>query len=200
MECDHGDQPVLRLPHNPCGRTRHEEARLEPYHHGLRAFAGRFSLQVGLRRAKHGIAGLTKTVALELARSKITCNCISPGCVWTPLVEKQIPNTMKARNTRKDQVISDVLLAAQSTKEFVTVEQVASLALFLCSDAARSPAPTSRSTAAGRPVGPPKCALALEMHGERRTATIEQEETTMPNTYNCCCFTEHQPIPLERRS
>ena len=88
--------------------------------------------------AKHGIVGLTKTVALELARSKITCNCISPGYVWTPLVEKQIPNTMKARNMSRDQVIDDVLLAAQPTKEFVTVEQVASLALFLCSqDAAQ---------------------------------------------------------------
>jgi 3-hydroxybutyrate dehydrogenase len=84
--------------------------------------------------AKHGIAGLTKTVALELAQSRITCNCISPGYVWTPLVEKQIPETMKARNMSEDQVIKDVLLAAQPTKEFVTVEQVASLALFLCSD------------------------------------------------------------------
>ncbi|WP_456619826.1 MULTISPECIES: 3-hydroxybutyrate dehydrogenase [unclassified Bradyrhizobium] len=88
----------------------------------------------GYVAAKHGIAGLTKTVALELARSKITCNCISPGYVWTPLVEKQIPNTMKARNLRRDEVISDILLAAQPTKEFVTAEQVASLALFLCSD------------------------------------------------------------------
>jgi 3-hydroxybutyrate dehydrogenase len=86
--------------------------------------------------AKHGIVGLTKTVALELARSKITCNCISPGYVWTPLVEKQIPNTMKARNMDRDQVINDVLLAAQLTKEFVTVEQVASLALFLCGEGA----------------------------------------------------------------
>jgi 3-hydroxybutyrate dehydrogenase len=84
--------------------------------------------------AKHGIVGLTKTVALELARSKITCNCISPGYVWTPLVEKQIPNTMTARNMERDQVINDVLLAAQPTKEFVTAEQVASLALFLCSE------------------------------------------------------------------
>ena len=84
--------------------------------------------------AKHGIAGLTKTAALELARSKITCNCISPGYVWTPLVEKQIPETMKARNMSEDQVIRDVLLAAQPTKEFVTVEQIASLALFLCSE------------------------------------------------------------------
>ncbi len=84
--------------------------------------------------AKHGIAGLTKTVALELATFKITCNCISPGYVWTPLVEKQIPDTMKARNMTKEQVIKDVLLDAQPTKEFVTVEQVAALALFLCSD------------------------------------------------------------------
>jgi 3-hydroxybutyrate dehydrogenase len=77
-------------------------------------------------------------MGLELARSKITCNCISPGYVWTPLVEKQIPETMKARNMSRDQVIKDVLLAAQPTEEFVTVEQVASLARFLCSqDAAQ---------------------------------------------------------------
>jgi 3-hydroxybutyrate dehydrogenase len=88
--------------------------------------------------AKHGIAGLTKTVALELAQSRITCNCISPGYVWTPLVEKQMPETMKARGMTEDQVIKEVLLAAQPTKEFVTVEQIASLALFLCSqDAAQ---------------------------------------------------------------
>ena len=84
--------------------------------------------------AKHGIAGLTKTVALEVATSKITCNCISPGYVWTPLVEKQIPDTMKARGMTKDQVINDVLLEAQPTKQFVTSEQVAALALYLCSD------------------------------------------------------------------
>ena len=84
--------------------------------------------------AKHGIAGLTKTVALELAPFKITCNCISPGYVWTPLVEKQIPDTMKARNLTKEQVIHDVLLQAQPTKEFVTSEQVAALALYLCGD------------------------------------------------------------------
>ena len=84
--------------------------------------------------AKHGIAGLSKTVALEVATHKITCNCISPGYVWTPLVEKQIPDTMKARGMTKDQVIQDVMLGGQPTKEFVTVEQVAALALFLCSD------------------------------------------------------------------
>ncbi len=86
--------------------------------------------------AKHGIAGLTKTVALELATAGITCNCISPGYVWTPLVERQIPDTMKTRNLTKDQVINDVLLAAQPTKQFVTVDQVAALAVYLCSDAA----------------------------------------------------------------
>ena len=84
--------------------------------------------------AKHGIAGLTKTVALELATFKITCNCISPGYVWTPLVEKQIPDTMASRKLTREQVIHDVLLDAQPTKEFVTSEQVASLALFLCGD------------------------------------------------------------------
>jgi len=84
--------------------------------------------------AKHGIAGLTKTVALEVATHKITVNCISPGYVWTPLVENQIPETMKARNLTRDQVINDVLLESQPTKEFVTAEQVAALALFLCSD------------------------------------------------------------------
>jgi 3-hydroxybutyrate dehydrogenase len=86
--------------------------------------------------AKHGLAGLTKTVALELATFGITVNCISPGYVWTPLVERQIPDTMKARGLTKDQVINDVLLTAQPTKHFVTVEQVASLAVYLCSDAA----------------------------------------------------------------
>jgi 3-hydroxybutyrate dehydrogenase len=86
--------------------------------------------------AKHGLAGLSKTVALELASFGVTCNCISPGYVWTPLVENQIPDTMKARHITRDQVINDVILAAQPTKQFVTVDQVASLAVYLCSDAA----------------------------------------------------------------
>lgn len=86
--------------------------------------------------AKHGLAGLTKTVALETATFGITANCISPGYVWTPLVENQIPDTMKARNMTREQVMNDVLLAGQPTKQFVTVEQVAATALFLCSDAA----------------------------------------------------------------
>jgi 3-hydroxybutyrate dehydrogenase len=86
--------------------------------------------------AKHGIAGLTKTVALELATFGITANCISPGYVWTPLVEKQIPATMKARNLTREQVVNDVMLDSQPTKQFVTVDQVAALAGYLCSDAA----------------------------------------------------------------
>jgi 3-hydroxybutyrate dehydrogenase len=88
--------------------------------------------------AKHGIAGLTKTAALEVATFKITVNCISPGYVWTPLVEKQIPDTAKARGMTEEQVKRDVILAAQPTKEFVTVDEVASLAVYLCSDAAKA--------------------------------------------------------------
>jgi len=88
--------------------------------------------------AKHGIAGLTKTIALETATDGITVNCISPGYVWTPLVESQIPDTMKSRGLTREQVMNDVLLEAQPTKEFVTSEQVAALALFLCRDEAKS--------------------------------------------------------------
>jgi len=88
--------------------------------------------------AKHGLAGLTKTVALEAATFGVTANCISPGYVWTPLVEKQIPDTMQARNMTREQVMNDVLLAGQPTKQFVTVEQVAALALYLCRDEAAS--------------------------------------------------------------
>jgi 3-hydroxybutyrate dehydrogenase len=88
--------------------------------------------------AKHGIAGFTKTVALETAPAGITVNCISPGYVWTPLVEQQIPDTMKARDMTREQVMNDVLLAAQPTKRFVTPEEVAALALYLCREEARS--------------------------------------------------------------
>lgn len=86
--------------------------------------------------AKHGIMGLTKTVALELARDKITCNAICPGYVLTPLVEAQIPDQMKANKMDRETVIREVMLEKQPTKEFVTVEQIAAAAVFLCSDAA----------------------------------------------------------------
>jgi 3-hydroxybutyrate dehydrogenase len=88
--------------------------------------------------AKHGIAGLTKTVALELAQQGITANAICPGYVLTPLVEKQIPDTAKARGITEEEVVRDVLLAAQPTKRFVAVEEVAALTSFLCSDGAAS--------------------------------------------------------------
>ena len=88
--------------------------------------------------AKHGVAGFTKAVALEAARDNVTVNCISPGYVWTTLVENQIPDTMKARNLTREQVVNDVLLAAQPTKRFVTSEEVAAFALFLCRDEAGS--------------------------------------------------------------
>ncbi len=88
--------------------------------------------------AKHGIAGLTKTVALEVAEAGITANAICPGYVWTPLVEKQIPDTAKARGLTEEQVKKDVLLAAQPTRKFVDVGEVAALATFLASDAAAS--------------------------------------------------------------
>jgi len=86
--------------------------------------------------AKHGVIGLTKTLALEGAEYGVTSNAISPGYVLTPLVEKQIPDTMAARGLTREQVIRDVLLHAQPTKQFVTTEQVAAMAVFLCSDAA----------------------------------------------------------------
>jgi 3-hydroxybutyrate dehydrogenase len=88
--------------------------------------------------AKHGIAGLTKTIALEAATNGVTVNAICPGYVWTPLVEKQIPDTMAARGLSKEQVIHDVLLEAQPTKQFVTVEQVSSLAVYLAGEDAAS--------------------------------------------------------------
>jgi len=84
--------------------------------------------------AKHGIAGLTKTVALEVAETGVTVNCISPGYVWTPLVENQIPDTMKARGMSRDEVIDHVLLAKQPTKKFVQPEDIGEMAVFLCRD------------------------------------------------------------------
>jgi 3-hydroxybutyrate dehydrogenase len=88
--------------------------------------------------AKHGLAGLTKVLALELAEHGITANCISPGYVWTPLVENQIPDTMAARGLTREQVLNEVLLAKQPTKKFVQPEEVAALAVFLCRDEAQN--------------------------------------------------------------
>lgn len=86
--------------------------------------------------AKHGLAGLTKTLALELATHGVTANCISPGYVWTPLVENQIPDTMKARGLSREAVINEVMLAGQPTKSFVQPEDIGELAVFLCRNAA----------------------------------------------------------------
>jgi 3-hydroxybutyrate dehydrogenase len=99
--------------------------------------------------AKHGLAGLTKTVALEVATQGITVNCICPGYVWTPLVENQIPDTMKARGMTYDEVVNQVLLDKQPQKQFVQVEQLAALALFLCSDAAGAITGTNLSVDGG---------------------------------------------------
>ncbi|MGH6837715.1 MAG: 3-hydroxybutyrate dehydrogenase [Methylocella sp.] len=88
--------------------------------------------------SKHGIAGLTKTVALEVAQHGITVNAICPGYVLTPLVQNQIPETAKARGLTEDQVVKDVLLHAQPTRKFVTTEQIGGLAVFLCTEAGAS--------------------------------------------------------------
>lgn len=82
--------------------------------------------------AKHGVLGLTRTVALEGAQAGVTCNAICPGYVWTPLVENQIEDTAKARGISREAVIQDVLLAAQPSKRFATVEELGALAVFLC--------------------------------------------------------------------
>lgn len=99
--------------------------------------------------AKHGIAGLTKTVALELATHKITCNCISPGYVWTPLVEKQIADQAKAHRMTPEQVVADVLLTAQPNRKFASVEEIGALTAFLCSDNGASITGTTLSVDGG---------------------------------------------------
>ncbi len=86
--------------------------------------------------AKHGIVGLTKTIGLETAQDPITCNAICPGYVLTPLVEAQIPDTMKEYDMSRDDVIKNVMLQRQPSKEFATVEQLGGMAVFLCSHAA----------------------------------------------------------------
>lgn len=99
--------------------------------------------------AKHGVVGLTKTIALEVAQDNITCNAICPGYVLTPLVEKQIPDTAKARGLTEEEVKRDVLLAAQWTKKFVAIEEVAGTAHFLCSDHAQNITGTTISVDGG---------------------------------------------------
>ena len=136
---DHRDQPVVRVAHDARRRAADAGEGLGPDHldrvaHSLVASPNKSAYVM----AKHAIAGLTKTIALETATDGITVNCISPGYVWTPLVENQIPDTMAARGLTREQVMNDVLLAAQPTKEFVTPEQVAAFALFLCRDEAKA--------------------------------------------------------------
>ncbi|MDA5094811.1 3-hydroxybutyrate dehydrogenase [Aliiroseovarius sp. KMU-50] len=99
--------------------------------------------------AKHGVVGLSKTVALETAEEAITCNAICPGYVLTPLVEAQIPDQMKAHGMERDQVVRDVMLARQPSKDFATVEQLGGTAVFLCSDAAAQITGTSISVDGG---------------------------------------------------
>lgn len=86
--------------------------------------------------SKHAVDGFTKTIALELAQTGVTANCISPGYVWTPLIEGQIPDTMAARGLSREEVINDVLLAKQPTKKFVQPDEIGALAVFLCREEA----------------------------------------------------------------
>ena len=99
--------------------------------------------------AKHGIVGLTKTIGLETARDPITCNAICPGYVLTPLVEAQIPDTMKEYNMSREDVIEQVMLQRQPSKEFATVEQLGGTAVYLCSDAAAQVTGTTISVDGG---------------------------------------------------
>ncbi len=99
--------------------------------------------------AKHGVVGLTKVTALETAEDPITANAICPGYVLTPLVEAQIPDQMKTHNMSRDQVVRDVMLARQPSKEFATVEQLGGTVAFLCSAAANQITGTTVSVDGG---------------------------------------------------
>ncbi|TAL36522.1 3-hydroxybutyrate dehydrogenase [Phenylobacterium sp.] len=99
--------------------------------------------------AKHGVVGLTKTVALEAARTGVTCNAICPGYVWTPLVEKQIADQARAHRMTHEQVITDVLLTAQPNRKFASVEEIGALAAFLCSENGASITGTALSVDGG---------------------------------------------------
>lgn len=100
--------------------------------HGLRASPYKSAYVA----AKHGIVGLTKTVALETAQEPITCNAICPGYVLTPIIEAQLPDQMKTHNMDRETVLRDVILVKQPSREFATIEQIASSVLFMCSPAA----------------------------------------------------------------
>jgi len=99
--------------------------------------------------AKHGVVGFTKVLGLELAKENITCNAICPGYVRTPLVEKQVDDQAKVHGIPRDRVITDVILAPQPTGRFVEIEEVAGMAIFLCSDAAKSITGTTLSMDGG---------------------------------------------------
>lgn len=99
--------------------------------------------------AKHGVVGMSKTVALETAEENITCNAVCPGYVLTPLVEAQIPDTMKEYDMDRDQVVREVMLARQPSKQFATVEQLGGTVVFLCSDAAAQMTGTTLSVDGG---------------------------------------------------
>jgi 3-hydroxybutyrate dehydrogenase len=99
--------------------------------------------------AKHGVVGMTKTVALETAEEAITCNAVCPGYVLTPLVEAQIPDTMKEYGMDRDTVVREVMLSRQPSKQFATVEQLGGTVVFLCSDAAAQMTGTTLSVDGG---------------------------------------------------
>jgi 3-hydroxybutyrate dehydrogenase len=102
--------------------------------HGLRASPFKSAYVA----TKHGLIGLTKTVALEVAEKGITVNAICPGYVWTPLVEQQLADQAKTHGMSKEDVVRNIMLAPQPTKQFVQVEEIASLAHYLCREMARS--------------------------------------------------------------
>ena len=139
VECDHRHQSDRVVPYDPPRAPGDEGEEVGPDHqHRLRACAGRKPFQVGVCRRKARHRGLDQDGRTGGGRKGITMNAICPGYVWTPLVQKQIPDTAKARGITEEQVINDVLLHAQPTKKFVQIEEVAALAAFLASDAAAS--------------------------------------------------------------
>lgn len=113
--------------------------------HGLRASP----FKSAYIAAKHGIIGLTKTVALETAETPITCNAICPGYIMTSMIESQIPEQMKVHNMNRESIIRDIMLARQPSKEFVSIEQVADAVVFLCSSSAEQITGTTLSMDGG---------------------------------------------------